>query len=230
MNNLEWLNGKEYEPLSKEETDQLFTKLNDGDFKVKDKIAKHNMRLILHLINVHFYYYENLEELFEVGTIALTKAINNYDIKQNFSFTTYASTCIINEITNFMRREKKRINTVSLNEPVSSIKDNDSIGLEQILKSNINIFDDYEDKELFEFINLKIETLKIKERIAIKMYFGFENKKKATLKEIGNNLNCSKAYAAKLIEKGLKNLKKELIKENYLNDEEELYKGYKKLY
>ena len=38
MNNLEWLNRKDYEPISKKELDELFLKLYDGDFNAKNKI------------------------------------------------------------------------------------------------------------------------------------------------------------------------------------------------
>ena len=229
MNNLEWLNGKDYEPISKKELDELFLKLYDGDFNAKNKIAKSNMKLISFVINQKYYNYEDLEELFEIGMIGLTRAINAYDIKQNIAFTTYACKCINNEIIKFLDAKKRRISAISLSEPISKTND-DSMTLEETLQSDLDLSNDYEEKELYKFIYNNLDKLTEKQQNAVKIHFGFDNYQATPFKEVGIALNCSKANAAKLVENGLKKIKKELIKAKYFKEEEEVYKGYKKLY
>ncbi len=46
---------------------------------------------------------ENLDDLFQVGTIGLMKAIDNFDISQNVRFSTYAVPMIIGEVRRYLR-------------------------------------------------------------------------------------------------------------------------------
>ena len=46
---------------------------------------------------------ENVDDLFQIGCIGLIKAIDNFDIKQNVKFSTYAVPMIIGEIRRYLR-------------------------------------------------------------------------------------------------------------------------------
>ena len=69
----------------------------------RDKIIKGNLKLILSVIKRFSYKKENNDDLFQVGTIGLMKAIDNFDLSHNVKFSTYAVPMIIGEIRRYIR-------------------------------------------------------------------------------------------------------------------------------
>ena len=53
-----------------------------------------------------------------IGLQGLLKAVDTFDISKNTKFTTYATTCIDNEIGMFIRKEQKRITDIGIEEIV----------------------------------------------------------------------------------------------------------------
>ena len=89
------------EPLSKEETRELFYKMAQGDKLAREKLAYHNIRLVVYLIRKKFFNAKcDEEELISLGLEVLVKAIDTYDINRNVDFANYACICIKNRILN----------------------------------------------------------------------------------------------------------------------------------
>lgn len=91
------------ETLSFEETNQLILEAHNGSSEARDKIIKGNLKLILSVIKRFSYKKENNDDLFQVGTIGLMKAIDNFDLSHNVKFSTYAVPMIIGEIRRYIR-------------------------------------------------------------------------------------------------------------------------------
>lgn len=91
------------EALSFEETNKLIKEAQDGSIDARDKIIKGNLKLILSVIKRFSYKKENNDDLFQVGTIGLMKAIDNFDLSHNVKFSTYAVPMIIGEIRRYIR-------------------------------------------------------------------------------------------------------------------------------
>lgn len=91
------------EALSFEETNKLIKEAHDGSIDARDKIIKRNLKLILSVIKRFSYKKENNDDLFQVGTIGLMKAIDNFDLSHNVKFSTYAVPMIIGEIRRYIR-------------------------------------------------------------------------------------------------------------------------------
>ena len=91
------------EALSFEETNKLIKEAHDGSIDARDKIIKGNLKLILSVIKRFSYKKENNDDLFQVGTIGLMKAIDNFDLSHNVKFSTYAVPMIIGEIRRYIR-------------------------------------------------------------------------------------------------------------------------------
>ncbi len=89
--------------LSFEETNQLIKEAHDGSTEARDKIIKGNLKLILSVIKRFSCKRENNDDLFQVGTIGLMKAIDNFDLSHNVKFSTYAVPMIIGEIRRYIR-------------------------------------------------------------------------------------------------------------------------------
>ncbi len=86
--------------LTKEEKEELFVKIKQGDEEARKTFINGNLRLVLSVIQRFYGRGENADDLFQVGCVGLIKAIDNFDLSQNVQFSTYAVPMII-------RRSKK---------------------------------------------------------------------------------------------------------------------------
>ena len=89
--------------LTKEEQEELFIKIKNGDEDARQKFINGNLRLVLSVIQRFYGRGENADDLFQVGCIGLIKAIDNFDLSQNVQFSTYAVPMIIGEVKRYLR-------------------------------------------------------------------------------------------------------------------------------
>jgi len=85
------------------DNENLLMKAQSGDLDARSRVYEANIGLI-HMVLERFknssYEYE---DLFQVGSIGLLKAIDKYDFAYNVRFSTYAVPMIIGEIKKFLR-------------------------------------------------------------------------------------------------------------------------------
>ncbi|HSO58266.1 MAG TPA: RNA polymerase sporulation sigma factor SigG [Paenisporosarcina sp.] len=89
--------------LSNEVMTKTFIRLQSGDEFAKDELVMGNLRLVLSLVQRFAYRGEQADDLFQVGCIGLIKSIENFDLKHNVRFSTYAVPMIIGEIRRHLR-------------------------------------------------------------------------------------------------------------------------------
>jgi RNA polymerase sporulation-specific sigma factor len=89
--------------LKHEQMKELFKRLQAGEHFVKDELVMGNLRLVLSLVQRFAYRGEQADDLFQVGCIGLIKSIDNFDLKHNVRFSTYAVPMIIGEIKRHLR-------------------------------------------------------------------------------------------------------------------------------
>jgi RNA polymerase primary sigma factor len=81
--------------LSKEEEEELFRVLKEGTAKeqeqAKESIISHNYGLVFSLANKYSYPGMNQSDNVQEGMIGLLKAIDKFDYKKGFRFSTYAT-------------------------------------------------------------------------------------------------------------------------------------------
>jgi RNA polymerase sigma-B factor len=70
---------------------------------IKEKIVTHYMNLVRFLASKFAYRGEPLEDLIQVGCLALVKAIDRYDLSKGIEFTTYVTPTIVGEIKRHFR-------------------------------------------------------------------------------------------------------------------------------
>lgn len=89
--------------LSHEETLHLLQLAQSGDQEAKETLFQANIGLV-YLVMERFKGTRNeYEDLFQVGSIGLVKAIERFDVKYEVRFSTYAVPMIIGEIKRFLR-------------------------------------------------------------------------------------------------------------------------------
>ena len=89
--------------LDHEQTLKLITKAKQGDEEAKTVLFKENSPLIKSLIKRFLHKGIEYDDLYQIGTLGLLKAINNFDEKFNVKFSTYVVPMVIGEIKRFMR-------------------------------------------------------------------------------------------------------------------------------
>jgi RNA polymerase sporulation-specific sigma factor len=89
--------------LKPEEMKQLFIRLQQGEEHVREQLVFCNLRLVLSIVGRYAYRGEQADDLFQVGCIGLLKAIDNFDLKHNVRFSTYAVPMIMGEIRRHLR-------------------------------------------------------------------------------------------------------------------------------
>ncbi|MDS1030124.1 RNA polymerase sporulation sigma factor SigF [Bacillota bacterium LX-D] len=89
--------------LSEEEMVKLLAQAKKGDSIAREKLINCNLKLVFNLVQRFENRGYELEDLFQIGTIGLMKAIDKFDSSYNVKFSTYAVPMIIGEIRRFLR-------------------------------------------------------------------------------------------------------------------------------
>ena len=76
--------------LKNEDMIELFKKMKKGDKFAKDEIVNGNLKLVLSILRKYNNRCDNMDDLFQIGCIGLIKAIDNFDLKFDVKFSTYA--------------------------------------------------------------------------------------------------------------------------------------------
>lgn len=86
-----------------DETVKLVIKAKQGDRDALETLVEDNKGLIWSIIKRFANRGHEIEDLFQIGSIGLIKAIKKFDLSFNVKFSTYAVPMIIGEIKRFLR-------------------------------------------------------------------------------------------------------------------------------
>lgn len=86
-----------------EEVSVLIAKSQTGDKEAREVLIEKNLGLVHHIVRRFAGRGCDLEDLFQIGTIGLMKAIDKFDLSQGVKFSTYAVPMITGEIKRFLR-------------------------------------------------------------------------------------------------------------------------------
>lgn len=82
---------------------ELVAKAQNGDEKALEKCYLDNKLLIISLLNRFHYQSSDRDDLMQVASIGLIKAVQNFDASYGVEFSTYAVPLILGEIRRFFR-------------------------------------------------------------------------------------------------------------------------------
>lgn len=97
------VNTNEIPTLNKEEMLKLFNDFHNGSKEAKEKLIYSNLKLVLSILRRYNSQKYNLDDLFQMGVIGLTKAVIGFDTSYNTLFSTYAVPMISGEIKRYIR-------------------------------------------------------------------------------------------------------------------------------
>jgi RNA polymerase sporulation-specific sigma factor len=108
--------------LSDEEVKQLIQASQEGDMESRNKLIRHNIRLVWSVVQRFLNRGYEAEDLFQIGCIGLLKAIDKFDLNYEVKFSTYAVPMIIGEIQRFLRDDGMVKVSRSLKEMANKIR------------------------------------------------------------------------------------------------------------
>lgn len=210
-NGIYYINGPETlpPPLSKEEENIIFKKIEDGDDKVRDELIVHNLRLVVYIARKFENSGAGIEDLISIGTIGLIKAVKTFCPSRNIKLATYASRCIENEILMYLRKTSSLKNEVSIDEPLNVDWDGNELLLSDVLGSDPDIVNkDIELEDEKALVLKTIDSLDEREKTIMYMRFGIGGGKEYTQKQVADILGISQSYISRLEKRIIVRLKK----------------------
>lgn len=204
------------EEMTNEELIQEYRKGNREAYEV---LFEKNKNFPLFITDKFALYYSTMEkdDMISMASIGMMKAVKSFQLNKGYKFTTYASKCMINELSNMIKIHNNRLKNMQLVSIDNSDSGEEDTLLNWIVEDNNipdeNILHAREIIELFELSATQDELFLLEQRI-------FEGK---TLDVIGGYLNISheavRIRERKLLKK-LSIIKNQLDKYNfnYLKD------------
>ena len=89
--------------LSEKETEELLRRAREGDREARERLINCNLKLVFNLVKRFEGRGCDLEDLFQIGTLGLIKAIDKFDPSYQVRFSTYAVPMILGEIRRYLR-------------------------------------------------------------------------------------------------------------------------------
>lgn len=195
-------------PLSKSEESELFSKMEKGDERARDKIIEHNLRLVSHIIRKYYSSYEYPEELLSVGSLGLIKAVDSFNPSKGTRFATYGAKCVQNEILMFFRSKKKRGMEVSINDQIDVDKDGNPLTYLDIISNTESMESDLDMKVHIEKLRELVDTVLLpREREIVVLRYGLKGYQPRTQREVARYLGISRSYVSRIEKKALEKMK-----------------------
>ncbi len=194
-------------PLSAKEELEAFDAMKAGDAQAKDRLIRHNLRLVAHIAKKYYAANVEQEDLISIGTIGLIKAVNSFDHQKGARFATYAARCIENEILMQFRSDKKLKNDVSIHEPIECDKDGNGLTLNDVVADSFDLREDLERREEMRLLRRVVNRLEGRERQIVILRYGLSGLPPMTQQKTSELLHISRSYVSRIEKKALAELK-----------------------
>ncbi len=209
--------------LSPKEEEECIALIAQGDMDARGKLIEHNLRLVAYIVNKNYPEavrgcQQDADDLISIGTIGLIRAAETFDYTKGRRFSTYASRCIDNQIKMHFRKIKRQQSEVYINEPLETDSEGNTLTIEDILASNVNIEEETElrinSQKLYRYID---EELDEREKEIICKRYGIRDGRgfvceAMTQREIAKQLKISRSYISRIEKKALEKLRKRFDK------------------
>ena len=195
-------------PLAEEEEERCIDLMEQGDNEAREKLIKHNMRLVAHIVKKYSGVGET-DDLISIGSIGLIKAINTYKKDKGTRLATYTARCIENEILMFLRTNKKHKNEIYLSDAVGCDNEGNELTLMDLLYAHedsvfLEVDRGIERNRLLSFLK---ENLSEREYTVICLRFGLKGERNYAQREVAKFLKISRSYISRIETKAIEKLK-----------------------
>ena len=206
-------------PLSPKEEAKCLALAREGDAAARDKLIRHNMRLVAHVVKKYTGAAET-DDMISVGSIGLIKAINTYEPSRGTRLATYTARCIENEVLMFIRAGKKHKANVSLSDPVGTDKDGNELTIMDLLfEKEDKVFGSVEQSLMLEkFLSAVKRLLDERETQVICMRYALTGGAPMPQREVAQRMKISRSYVSRIEKHALEKLRAGLRREDFFAD------------
>ena len=198
-------------PLTKDRESLLCELLQCGDRAAREELIVHNLRLVVYIARKFESSGLILDDLIQIGTVGLIKAVETFSPGKNIKLATYASRCIENEILMVLRKQSSRKGEISLEEPLNVDWDGNELLLSDLLGTEADaVVQQVESQSEQATLYACMEELSDRDRYIIAARYGLLGYKEHTQKEVADALGISQSYISRLEKRILKKLKEKI--------------------
>lgn len=191
-------------PLTAAEEQAAFAAMALGDRSARDKLIRHNLRLVAHVAKKYYTTPDKQDDFISIGTIGLIKAVDTYDPARTVRFASYASQCIQNELRMHLRRVRREAGTLSLQEPLEG--ENGMLTLADTLPDEAVMEEDCERRDAAARLRTLVEQLPERERRLLTLRYGLGGGAPLTQQEVAARFGISRSYVSRLEKRALTEL------------------------
>ena len=171
-----------------------------------DKLILDNENLIYYIIKKSKFY-GDVEELYSYGRIGLIKAAKSFNDSKNRSFSSYAYSCIRNEIYMYFRQIKKQPkNPISLSQSIECRDGN--LCVEDLIPDDTDLEEDLMYNDMINKLYDSVDKLDDKEKFIIKHLYSLNGNEFLTQNDLAKILNTNQAQISRIKRRSINKLKK----------------------
>ena len=191
-------------PLTAAEEQAAFAAMALGDRTARDKLIRHNLRLVAHVAKKYYTTPDKQDDFISIGNIGLIKAVDTYDPTRTVRFASYASQCIQNELRMHLRRVRREAGTLSLQEPLEG--ENGMLTLADTLPDEAVMEEDCERRDAAARLRTLVEQLPERDRQLLTLRYGLGGGAPLTQQEVAARFGISRSYVSRLEKRALTEL------------------------
>lgn len=186
-------------PMSPYEEREALARMKEGDETARQELIERNMRLIVHIARKYKVPGCTFDDLISIGAIGLIKAVRSYDPDAGTSLSTYAARCIENEILMSLRHSRKQQNDISLDEPLGTDSDGNTVSFSDLLGTPPDLVEDEVRRRVtLDMLQKALPTLPERERRVLMMRYGIGDGIVHPQHEIADQLGISRSYVSRV--------------------------------
>ena len=199
-------------PLTAAQEREYLRRCGEGDMEARNLLVEHNLRLVAHIVKKYYAVSGEQDDLISIGTIGLIKAVETYNLEKKTKFATYASRCIENEILMYFRARRKTAGDVSLEDPLDTDRDGNSLTLMELVSDEEDIITRLDLTLKAEKLRKVFGVLEGREQRVLRLRYGLDNRPPMTQREVARKLGISRSYVSRLEKHAIERLREEMGK------------------
>ncbi|WP_235983203.1 sigma-70 family RNA polymerase sigma factor [Gemmiger gallinarum] len=191
-----------------EEERAAFAAARQGDRNARDRLIRHNLRLVAHVTKKYYAVAAAQDDLVSMGTIGLIKAVDSFDPARRVRFASYASQCIENELRMYLRHTRREGTPLSLQEPLEShANDSGTLTLADVLTDDAVMEEDCERRDIAMRLRALVKALPARDARILTMRYGLDGKAELTQQAVAEKLGISRSYVSRIEKRALETLR-----------------------
>ena len=192
-------------PLTAKQERDCLERMSRGDRAARNE-------LVAHIVKKYYAVSGEQDDLISIGTIGLIKAVETYNLEKKTKFATYASRCIENEILMYFRARRKTAGDVSLEDPLDTDRDGNSLTLMELVSDEEDIITRLDLTLKAEKLRKVFGVLEGREQRVLRLRYGLDNRPPMTQREVARKLGISRSYVSRLEKHAIERLREEMGK------------------